>query len=45
MAKLLPQSREAVQRNVKAAPPLTERQRGNLRLLFQSTRTAESEAL
>lgn len=36
MAKLSPEAREAVRRNVADAPPLTERQRARLRLLFQS---------
>lgn len=36
MAKLTPEAREAVRRNVADAPPLTQRQRARLRLLFQS---------
>lgn len=36
MAKLSPEAREAVRRNVAGAPPLTERQRARLRLLFQA---------
>jgi hypothetical protein len=36
MAKLDPQTREAVRRNVTQAPPLTDRQRERLRLLFQA---------
>lgn len=36
MAKLSPDAQEAVRRNVAGAPPLTERQRARLRLLFQS---------
>lgn len=36
MAKLSPEAREAVRANVAAAPPLTERQKARLRLLFQA---------
>lgn len=38
LEKLSPEAREAVRANVAAAPPLTERQRARLRLLFQSNR-------
>lgn len=34
MARLSPDAREAVRRNVAQAPPLTPRQRDRLRLLF-----------
>jgi hypothetical protein len=37
MAKLSPESRELVRRNVAQAPPLTTRQKERLRLLFRST--------
>ena len=37
LAKLTPEAREAVRRNVAEAPPLTERQRARLRLLFQKS--------
>lgn len=37
MAPLSPEAREAVRANVASAPPLTERQRARLRLLFQSS--------
>jgi hypothetical protein len=36
MAKLSPESREAVRRNVAQAPPLTEKQKARLRLLFRA---------
>lgn len=36
MARLTPEAREAVRANVADAPPLTERQRARLRLLFQA---------
>jgi hypothetical protein len=35
MARLGQKSRDAVQRNVATAPPLTDRQRERLRLLFR----------
>jgi hypothetical protein len=38
MAPLDPKSRDAVRRNVAAAPPLTDRQRERLRLLFRDNR-------
>jgi DNA-binding CsgD family transcriptional regulator len=41
LAKLSPESRELVRRYVAQAPPLTDRQRERLRLLFRST-TSES---
>ncbi len=37
IAKLSPESREAVRSIVSQAPPLTDRQRERLRLLFGST--------
>lgn len=37
MAKLNPEAREAVRRNVAQAPTLTTRQRERLRLLFRAT--------
>ena len=36
MAPLTPEAREAVRRNVAQAPPLSDRQRERLRLLFRS---------
>jgi hypothetical protein len=36
LAKLSPEAREAVRRNVAQAPPLSDRQRERLRLLFRS---------
>lgn len=36
MAKLSPESREAVRRNVAQAPPLTQKQNARLRLLFRA---------
>jgi hypothetical protein len=42
MAKLSPESREAVRRNVAQAPPLSDRQRERLRLLFSRPNGGES---
>jgi hypothetical protein len=39
MAPLNPKSREAVRRNVAKAPPLSERRRERLRLLFRKNPT------
>ena len=39
MARLDPKTRDNVRRNVAAAPPLTDRQRERLRLLFRHTKT------
>lgn len=44
LAKLSPESREAVRRIVSQAPPLTDRQRERLRLLFRSTGQVEGAA-
>lgn len=41
MAKIDPETREAVHRNVTQAPPLTTRQRDKLRLLFLDHATIE----
>jgi hypothetical protein len=43
MAKLDAKSREAVRRNVAAAPRLSDRQRERLRLLFRDTRRCNGE--
>jgi hypothetical protein len=43
MANLPPESRNAVHRNVAQAPPLTDRQRERLRLLFRKTNLGENE--
>lgn len=43
MANLPPESRDAVRRNVAQAPPLSDRQRERLRLLFRKTTLGESE--
>jgi hypothetical protein len=36
LAVLSPETREAVQRNVEAAPPLSDRQRARLQQLFRA---------
>lgn len=43
MANLPPESRDAVRRNVAQAPPLSDRQRERLRLLFRKITLGESE--
>lgn len=42
MEPLSPKAREAVRRNVAEAPPLTDRTRERLRLLFRSTGKADA---
>jgi hypothetical protein len=44
MANLSPESREAVRRIVAEAPPLTDRQRERLRLLFRSVASESAGA-
>ncbi len=43
MARLDPDTREAVRRNVAQAPPLTPRQRERIRLLFRTDPTPDTK--